>query len=188
MKFIEGAHDDRYKNEKEEITEEELRRIQNQESIANAQTADNKSKQQTLNFFKCERKKSASTTTQSKISVRSCGNFKLHHLSLLNDPTLKPRRLEADENIFEIIMPWLEEQRQENKQKCEELFDLKLIDKTELNKRIGATRKEKGRDQKFKQEKLFSSKPALEVPDNSQEDDKTASSTVEKQNLQKTQD
>jgi hypothetical protein len=39
--------------------------------------------------------------------VKPCGKFFLHHKSLLNDPTLQPRKLEKDENIFDIIMPWV---------------------------------------------------------------------------------
>ena len=39
--------------------------------------------------------------------------FYLHHKSLLNDPTLQPRKLEASENIFEIIMPWVPDERKE---------------------------------------------------------------------------
>jgi hypothetical protein len=31
----------------------------------------------------------------------------------LNDPTLQPRKLEASENIFEIIMPWVPDLRHE---------------------------------------------------------------------------
>jgi hypothetical protein len=39
--------------------------------------------------------------------VKPCGKFFLHYKSLLNDPTLQPRKLEKDENIFDIIMPWV---------------------------------------------------------------------------------
>ena len=40
----------------------------------------------------------------------------MHHKSLLNDPTLQPRKLEKDENIFDIIMPWVQEDL--NFEKC----------------------------------------------------------------------
>ena len=48
-------------------------------------------------------------TKKNGFIVRPCGKFVLHHKSMLNDPTLMPRRLEAKENIFEIIMPWVPE-------------------------------------------------------------------------------
>ena len=49
---------------------------------------------------------------KTKMGVKIVGKFFLHPKSHLNDPTLMPRRLEQNENIFEIIMPWQEEQFQ----------------------------------------------------------------------------
>jgi hypothetical protein len=49
------------------------------------------------------------TLKKTKFKCKPCGKFFLHHKSHLNDPTLQPRKLEASENIFEIIMPWLPE-------------------------------------------------------------------------------
>ena len=51
---------------------------------------------------------------KTKMGVKIVGKFFLHPKSHLNDPTLMPRRLEQNENIFEIIMPWQEELLQEN--------------------------------------------------------------------------
>jgi hypothetical protein len=48
---------------------------------------------------------------KTKFKVKPCGKFYLHHKSHLNDPTLQPRRLDASENIFDIILPWVPEQK-----------------------------------------------------------------------------
>lgn len=46
-----------------------------------------------------------------------------------------PRRLEQNENIFEIIMPWQEEQLQEESEKLDELLLLgKLSEKEHKDK------------------------------------------------------
>lgn len=64
---------------------------------------------------------------KTKFTVRPCGKFFLHHESHLNDPTLQPRKLDASENIFDIIMPWLPEQKQEQENNLKELLKLGLI-------------------------------------------------------------
>lgn len=64
---------------------------------------------------------------KTKFTVKQCGKFYLHHMSHLNDPTLQPRKLEATENLFEIIMPWVPEEKQENERLHKEKVNLGLI-------------------------------------------------------------
>lgn len=139
-RLVQGEQDERYNIEKNvtEITVDELKRLQNQENVPD----DGKSKQQTLNFIKPK----VSPMNAKRHQVKQCGKFKLHYKSHLNDPTLQPRRLEMGENIFEIIMPWLEDLQKETAEKNKELLSLGLIDKQEFNKRAGSSKKDKGRD------------------------------------------
>ena len=46
-----------------------------------------------------------------------------------------PRKLEQNENIFDIIMPWQEEQFQEEQEKLEELLQLGKISEKEHKER-----------------------------------------------------
>ena len=78
---------------------------------------------------------------KTKFNVRACGKFFLHYKSLLNDPTLQPRKLEASENIFDIIMPWLHDLRHEDLLKLNEKFKLGLISDKEYKKIINSVRK-----------------------------------------------
>lgn len=64
---------------------------------------------------------------KTKFTVKACGKFHLHYMSMLNDPLLQPRKLEASENIFDIIMPWLPEYKQEEDAKMKELVKLGTI-------------------------------------------------------------
>jgi len=72
-------------------------------------------------------------------------------MSHLNDPSLQPRKLEASENIFEIIMPWLPEFKQEAEALYKEKVGLGLIKDTSSKKAIKAAEKKK-------QSKLFNEK------------------------------
>jgi len=67
------------------------------------------------------------TLKRTKFKVKPVGKFFLHHKSQLNDPTLQPRKLDASENIFDIIMPWLPEQKEEDERKNKELHKLGRI-------------------------------------------------------------
>lgn len=69
---------------------------------------------------------------KTKFQVKPVGKFFLHHKSHLNDPTLQPRKLEASENIFEIIMPWIPDLRNEEITKMIEKRDLGIIDQKEF--------------------------------------------------------
>ena len=69
---------------------------------------------------------------KTSFKVRPCGRFFLHHKSHLNDPTLQPRKLDATENIFDIIMPWLPDLRKEEEEKAKEQCKLGLISEKEL--------------------------------------------------------
>lgn len=73
---------------------------------------------------------------KTKFKCKPCGKFFLHHKSHLNDPTLQPRKLDASENLFEIIMPWLPDQKLELEQDQKELLNLGIIDQKEYKKRI----------------------------------------------------
>lgn len=92
---------------------------------------------------------------KTKFKVKPCGKFFLHHKSHLNDPTLQPRRLEAHENIFDIIMPWLPDLKKEEEDKVKELVKLGLIDEKEAKRqgKTGNVDAEKLQKQ-FKQKKL----------------------------------
>ena len=84
------------------------------------------------------------TMKKNSFKVKPCGKFFLHHKSHLNDPTLQPRKLDATENIFDIIMPWLPDQRKEEEEKAKEQFKLGTITEKELKaiqKRIQAQNK-----------------------------------------------
>lgn len=76
------------------------------------------------------------TLKRTKFKVKPVGKFFLHHKSQLNDPTLQPRKLDASENIFDIIMPWLPEQKEEDEKKNKELHKLGRINSQELKSRI----------------------------------------------------
>ena len=71
---------------------------------------------------------------KTKFTVKKCGNFYLHYLSHLNDPTLQPRKLEASENIFDIIMPWVPEYKKEMENELTEMKKLGLIEDKEYKK------------------------------------------------------
>ena len=58
--------------------------------------------------------------------VKECGKFYLHPKSLLNDPILQPRKLTNEEDIFDIVMPWLEDLEKEERADREELKSLGL--------------------------------------------------------------
>ena len=60
----------------------------------------------------------------TKFRVKQVGKLRLHYKSHLNDPTLQPRRLEGNENIFDIIMPWLPDKEKEDLKNAEELLKL----------------------------------------------------------------
>lgn len=81
---------------------------------------------------KSSTKASAQGMKKTKFKVKPCGKFFLHHKSHLNDPTLQPRKLEASENIFDIIMPWLEELKGEEETNLKELVKLGLINEKEM--------------------------------------------------------
>lgn len=78
---------------------------------------------------------------KTKFTVKPVGKFFLHHKSHLNDPTLQPRKLEASENIFEIIMPWIPDKRHEDILKMKEKKDLGLISEKEFKKFVNDLRK-----------------------------------------------
>lgn len=78
---------------------------------------------------------------KTKFNVKPVGKFFLHHKSLLNDPTLQPRKLEASENIFEIIMPWIPDLRHEDLLKLNERHKLGLVCDKEYKKMISHVRK-----------------------------------------------
>lgn len=71
---------------------------------------------------------------KTKFNVKSVGKFFLHHKSHLNDPTLQPRKLEASENIFDIIMPWIHDLRHEEILKLKEKSSLGLVSEKEYKK------------------------------------------------------
>lgn len=73
--------------------------------------------------------------------VKECGKFYLHPRSLLNDPILQPRKLTNEEDIFDIVMPWLEDYEKEVKADNQELKDLGLyVDEPEKkNKQVKNT-------------------------------------------------
>jgi len=84
------------------------------------------------------------TMKKTSFKVKPCGKFFLHHKSHLNDPTLQPRKLDATENIFDIIMPWLPDQRKEEEEKAKEQCKLGIITEKEfkaIQKRIQAQNK-----------------------------------------------
>ena len=78
---------------------------------------------------------------KTKFNVKPVGKFFLHYKSHLNDPTLQPRKLEASENIFEIIMPWVPDLRHEQLLKMNEKLKLGLITEKEYKKHIAYIRK-----------------------------------------------
>jgi hypothetical protein len=65
--------------------------------------SENKTSDGTLNNFLANQQR-------RKQGIKIGRNVK-HELSLWKDETLVPRPLEAGENIFEIIMPWVKEQQ-----------------------------------------------------------------------------
>lgn len=69
--------------------------------------------------------------------VKECGKFYLHPKSLLNDPILQPRKLTNEEDIFDIVMPWLEDLEKEQKADKAELKELGLsIDEPDKRKQV----------------------------------------------------
>lgn len=161
--IIEGNQDRRYQREPELIEQDELKKIQEQQEDYGIDPT--KKQQSTLKGFMykeksgvAELKSNPTGIKKTSFSVKTCGKFKLHWKSHLNDPTLQPRRLEADENIFQIIMPWLEDFQIEQKKKAQELLDLNLIDKSEFNKIVNQSRgKDKGKQTAvaLRQKQLF---------------------------------
>lgn len=95
---------------------------------------------------------------KTKFKVKPCGKFYLHHKSHLNDPTLQPRRLDASENIFDIILPWVPEQKQEIEADLKEQIKLGLVDEKEAKKKFKGNVKadiSKKKSKSFTQSKLL---------------------------------
>jgi len=111
--FKTGDQDDRYNvSATQEISEYELHAAQigaesGDGTLQKGQTNLNKFYYQPKNPE--EQKKQSTAVKKTKFKVKQVGKFFLHHKSHLNDPTLQPRKLDASENIFDIIMPWLED-------------------------------------------------------------------------------
>ena len=76
-----------------------------------------------------------------KFQMKKCGDFYLHHKSLLNDPTLKPRTLGLGESLFEIILPWVPDQYKEMENKVKEQFELGLISELKYQKLMATFKK-----------------------------------------------
>ena len=70
----------------------------------------------------------------TKFKCKPCGKFFLHYKSHLNDSTLQPRKLETSENIFDIIMPWIPDQKKEEEDKVKELIRLEILPPNALKK------------------------------------------------------
>jgi hypothetical protein len=79
---------------------------------------------------------------------------------MLNDPSLPPRVLDPGMNIFEIIMPWVDDYRQEQEGFLKEKRDLGLIDEKEFKtslKELQKTAKQgivKGQEKQMTQQTL----------------------------------
>jgi hypothetical protein len=62
-------------------------------------------------------------------------------MSHLNDPSLQPRKLDATENIFEIIMPWLPEYKEEEDKLHKEKISLGLTKDNTKKEKVDKNKK-----------------------------------------------